>query len=181
MKKILVTFLFLTATTSIAFGQTEKGRMGFYGGLTAQSYSHSDQTGTDFYLRFYPSFLIFIEDNIALQPGITANYTLFQSGHAFGIGTNIGLNYYFGQSEVKPFITATAGYNSNKTYVNNGTLSSDGINLGGGIGVMYFINNSVGISTSLNYTRFIDYHAGNANVMNNLFTFGVGISYILPK
>lgn len=182
MFKSLTVVLLSVIFATIANAQTEKGRLGIYGSLSAATTTANGISGTNFSVAMSPAVLYFVADNLAISPGIGAMYSGWSNGHSVSASIGGGVDYYFGSSDFKPFVGVNVSYRTSK-YVQAGVSSpsDDGLGYGGVIGLDYFFTNSTAIATTVNYARYTTYHSAYSNATNSSLSMGVGITYILPK
>jgi hypothetical protein len=123
-------------------------------------------------LSFSPSAGIFFAHNFAAGGQLMLSY--LKSGGAkttaFGIGPFV--RYYFTNSNVKPLLQASIGYQTQKVTVSgiSGTNSYASFFLGGGVAV--FINENVSLEPIMGYTN---------NDGTGGFNFGMGFQVYLSK
>ncbi len=178
--KNLPIFLTILFSYSLTFAQTEKGNFIISGNTNLNVLFSNTTVGTDSIetgkikdnqFAFSAGAGYFFLDNLSL--GVSATYAYEYTDTKPGIysGTNIGtitqsltimpqLNYYLPVAgKLKPFIGIGLGYlwlegkdsrvndNENKIY------SMSGLSLSGGLGISYFINQSISFDLGFQYQR----------------------------
>jgi hypothetical protein len=182
--KIAITMLLFTFTT---YAQITKGNW-MFGGSAAFSYSKTDDknnniTGTTINYSSVGSYNILIEPNIGyfftdkIAFGCKLNYiNSFLEGSKFdsdGMSLSLGpyLRYYFLKKEKDYNIFIEPAY---YRFINRSIGNSNGLGIKSGL--VIFMNKSVGIETSFNYSRF----SGSKYDSNEIFI-GLGFQIHLEK
>ena len=163
---ILSAFVLLS---SVAFGQTEKGKWTVSGNTSLQILN-TGESGYDnkTNITLNTSAGYFVINNLAIgvsfaavsQEGYSAIsiihtepngwQSIKQEIHHVSISVLPTATYYFPTaSKIKPYIQAGIGYGTTKISFN----FTDGLALGGGGGIAYFINKNVSLDFGLQYLR----------------------------
>ena len=165
MKKlnILILLLALTTCNAIIKGQANQGKVIIKGStsfsLTSMSSKiEGDMLGTQeeestTTLIFNPGIGYFVIDNFAISLEINYEYMSSKSpglgsSHASEILAGPFIYYYFGQSNIKPYIGAGVLLGS---YKSGSSTSSDIFGYGAGAGLAIYVRESVAFDFSLNY------------------------------
>lgn len=161
------TFLFLAAlfftAASPVFAQTEKGRW-MVGGSGTGSFDTDDDGIKQTLVLLTPSAGYFVARNVALGAGLPLFYSRFKfttgnqtDSRAATVGLSPFARFYFGQSQVKPFLQGQVGYaqtwsKSSGTFGGGNFSNTDGqFVYGGAAGVAFFLNEHSSLDLSLNY------------------------------
>lgn len=186
--------------SALAQAQTEKGRWTV--GAQVGDLSYSD-TGEPFNIRNFsismsPSAGYFVAKNLVIGASVPVSFLAYRSSAPPNSGqfkanyTSVGLapfiRYYVGSARLRPFASASYGYtqnwirqtdaNTGREQKSNGNFSSYAV----GVGVAYFINNTVSLDASLNYTN--SFRAGQSlfstgQSANNNGSLGLNIGFRL--
>lgn len=186
MKKHLLALLIAT----VAIGVTAKAQIqqGYYligGNLSNISVGFSD--GTPFSLTITPKVAWFRNDKLAI--GGYANLGIATekgAGTTFNYGVGPLARYYFGSSDVSTtttsarrstrfFLEGTVGIQGQNT---SGGSSTNGLGLGIGPGVAYFINQNIALEGLLKLDNTFGF--GN-NGSDTRLNFGLGFQIYLPR
>jgi len=214
MKKISLSALVLVIMTSYnqSFAQTEKGSS-FSGPGLDMGYSYSSSKGSLYntisqnvfiYTGFWTGH--FVADNLAIGPGFGVWYQLnkntsgdyYRKSISLSIGLSPFIRYYFGNNQkTKLFIQVDGGISYGVSF-DEYTLW-DGIqyvikqdqsnNLSGhagiAMGVAYFINQVIGIESSLSYLYTYNQYSQNSDFDTKTNThalgIGIGLNYYFAK
>ncbi len=182
MKKILTLLLLATMVATVSHAQLQKGNVlvggdlgNFRLGLDKASY---------FTVDISPKAAWFIQDNVAV--GAYLNLGLITAKGAntettYGVGALA--RYYFGPNQVntetilqhtRTFLEGNVGIEGDN--VSHGA-STNGLGLGIGPGIAYFITPNIGLETLLKYNGIVGF--GNDGARNNL-NLSVGFQIYLP-
>lgn len=169
MKKTILPILLAILCGTAATAQTEKGNVLIGAGLA--DINAGIMKGGDaidyFSISLYPRAGFFVKKNFAL--GANVGLGLAKSGPitTYSYGIQPFARYYLGPKKTKFFGEAGVGYFGNTTYGAPWWVdrNQSGVMFTIGPGVSYFINQNVGIETSLlvrgvhmGYTKGIEYH-----------------------
>ena len=182
MKKIITLLLLATSVASVSHAQLQKGNVLVGGDLG--KFSLGLDKGSYFTVDINPKAAWFIQDNIAVGAYVTLG---LQTAKNSNTQTNYGVGalarYYLGANQVNTesvlkhtrlFVEGTAGIEGNN--ISHGP-STNGLGLGIGPGVAYFITPNIGLETLLKYNGIVGFgSAGSTNVLN----LNVGFQVYLP-
>ncbi len=180
MKKNLlaVAVVILTASFS-ASAQLQKGNVLIGGDLAGFDLGLNE--GATFNMSLTPKAAWFVKDNVAL-----GGYVDLGLSTAKGSGTNAsyglgGLGrYYFTRADVdvakqtRFFVEANAGFQGVNT---SGGNSTNGIGLGFGPGLAYFVTPSVALETLLKYNGILGF---GSSATSSRLQLGLGFQIYLP-
>ncbi|NVO10707.1 MAG: outer membrane beta-barrel protein [Bacteroidales bacterium] len=201
LKFFLSVFILMLFVFSV-YGQTTQGTF-LLGGDSKLDFSAmnskwktdngSGSSGSSMSFQLSPKIGFFIIDNLAigvkLPIGISyqedKNHNKFSST---SLGISPFIKYYFGTSNIKPYLNSSAGFSSltaKDNPVNGSTIKSTtgmfSFDLGGGFGIFLNDKVSVDIGVGYNYTSYKD-KENNDNNYRNIYSglgLGVGISISL--
>lgn len=182
MKKILTLIVMATLVASVSNAQLQKGNVLVGGNLA--NFSLGLEKNSYFTLDISPKAAWFIQNNIAVggyvKLGlITSNGSNTQTN--YGVGALA--RYYAGPSQINTdailkharlFVEGNAGLEGSN--VSHGA-TTNGLGVGIGPGVAYFITPNVGLETLLKYDGII---GGGNNTLNNSLDFNIGFQVYLP-
>lgn len=181
MKKIIALFAFGSLAATAATAQLQRGNVLVGGNLAGLDFNLDSGGQLDFNLS--PKAAWFIRDGVAV-----GGYARLGLATAKGAGTNVGYGvgalarYYFngsqvptGSSKVRAFVEGTAGIEGFNASVGG---STNGLGLGIGPGIAYFITPNVGLEGLFKYNGIVGF--GNAVTTNNL-GLEVGFQVYLPS
>lgn len=178
MKKLIFTLLLSSAVVSGLMAQTEKGNV-LWGANVGNIQLDFQKGSTQFGIDLNPKIGYFIQDRLAIGPEVTIGYHTTSGDDIFNYGVGAFGRYYLykGEAEVSNnsrwFIEANAGING----VNTGGSNTNGLGLGIGPGVAYFLNKNVALEALLKYNFTAGF--GNSTTANRL-GLGVGFQIYLP-
>jgi hypothetical protein len=173
----------LFSTTAVA--QTQKGNLMVGGTLSNFGLDFLEGGGTRFQMDLTPKIAYFVRDNLAL-----GGYLRFGLETAKGAGTNtnygVGVlgRYFVEDQKVRQlefskrsrfFVEANAGFGGNNRSLTD--ASNNGLDLGIGPGLAYFITPNVALEALLKYELTVGF--GSATTSNRL-NLGVGFQVYLP-
>ena len=161
LKFFILSVLLVSSVSS--FSQTERGKL-VIGGNSGLSYNSFFADGESIStISLNAGLGYFIVDNLAV--GINGN--LVNLNTDFGNGTIYGIipsaTYFFGKSQLKPFLSVGLGY---MNFYKEGVLAYGGIG-----GLAYMIKENLSFNVSLQYLRL----SKDGQGLNNLAT-GLGFS-----
>lgn len=182
MKKIIALLMLATSVASVSHAQLQKGNV-LVGGDIA-NFSLGLDKGSYFQVDIAPKAAWFIKDNIAV--GAYVNLGLITAKNS-NTQTNYGVGalarYYAGANQVNTdaflkhtrlFVEGNVGIEGNN--VSHGP-STNGLGLGIGPGIAYFITPNVGLETLLKYNGIVGFgSAGSTNAIK----LNVGFQIYLP-
>jgi len=187
MKKIV---LLLCATVGL-FGITRSSAQLQQGnllvGATLGDMNLGLQSGnTSFSLSISPKVGWFILDNVVLGGEVKLGFSTDSKGTDISYGVGAFGRYYFGQKEMvlmkhaRFFGEASAGINGVNVDPKGpeGSTNTNGLGIGFGPGVTYFITPNIGLEALLKYDLTVGF--GNATTSNN-FGLHVGFQIYLPS
>lgn len=167
MKSILTVLVLLAVISTTTNAQLQKHAK-IIGGGVSMNYTpetHSFIAAVSTFVQY------FVADNFALGGGIGASYFSDRRSDSHAISIYPAARYYFSvESSLNPFVYAGVGY----AYYHSGSLSGSGVGANGGVGLVYFINQHVGVQGVL------DYYHGFIEDGFDTFTFGVGLQIYIP-
>ncbi len=182
MKKTLSLFfagIFMLSVTG--YSQIEQGNI-LVGGNIA-NFNIGLEKGSVFSMTINPKLGFFIKDNLAVGPDILLGLQSFSGTTAFNYGIGALGRYYFGDKQnISPlrhsrfFLEGTAGFRG--ANVSNGGSSTNGLGLGIGPGLAYFITPNIGLETLLKYNGLVGF--GNETTQSDL-NLSVGFQIYLPS
>ncbi len=169
--------------------QAQKGKYLIEGGmnlsamLSFEEYmqgSSVTSTGRGYQINFLPQAGYFVTDKFAvglLTQFSYANYTNYHTDQEeINLTAGPYFRYYFGKSNIRPFLTVDAGYGYLKT---NGSGKYKGFVGDGGFGTLFFFSKNLAINTQLlyNYSKLKNdgYPATKAKANGVKFIFGVAL------
>lgn|SRR5690606_6431516 len=180
MKKINT--LFLVAVMAISApavnAQIQKGNL-MVGANLADLGLGFQSGATTFSLALSPKLGYFIEDNIALGGEVKIGLNTGGGATVFNYGIGAFGRYYIGDSEAillkhsRFFLEANVGISG----VNSNNASTNGLGLGFGPGIAYFITENIGLEALFKYNNTIGF--GNSVVAHRL-SFNLGFQIYLP-
>ena len=208
MKKLVCILVILMTSRSLVHAQTEKGR--WTAGVNIGSVSYQDYNSIkQFAVNLTPSAGYFIKDNLLIGTGVPLSLSTYKTGVTnpyltktvtMGVGLSPFVRYYFGKSALKPF--AGLSYSYTYTHYKYEPLPLFGSNESASgystywtptLGLAYFINRSIAVNASLNYTisesktvYFSPTQSGASRIIDNtqkskLFSLGVGFQLFFGK
>lgn len=195
----MVIFTYLTFA---AYGQTDKGKLLIGGGSTLDFSSLNSTWKTDddegdagkmTELEFSPQIGYFVIDNLAVGVELPITYSSETDEDDYKYSTTaIALapfvRYYFGTTNIKPYLHGSAGYGTMKMKEDPPGGASDDefvgmfiYSLGGGLGI--FLNEKVSLDIGLGYVSASakpeeDYDV-NFRVIGSGFGIGIGFAIVL--
>jgi hypothetical protein len=182
-QKTLLLLVALIFTAFVVKAQIQRGNVLVGAGIS--NFNYSLTKGHDFSMRIDPKAAWFIRDNFALGA-----YVTFGLSTAKGVGTKVDYGvgplarvYVAGDAlaavrHTRLFVEANVGIegtNNNQTVPKN---STNGLGLGIGPGLAYFITPNIGLEGLIKYQGIIGF--GTA-VTTSQLNFGVGFQVYLPN
>ena len=137
--------------------------------------------GSVFTMRIDPKLAFFIQDNIALGGYIDLGLISGSGVTTFDYGVGVLGRYYFAGNNddllrhSRFFAEANAGITGQN--VSHGGSSTNGLGLGFGPGLAYFLTRNIGLETLLKYNGLIGF--GNATTQSDL-RLNIGFQIYLP-
>ncbi len=185
MKKILLALVVVTTfSVTHANAQLERGNAIVGGDIANFNIGLKKNTGYD--IQLDPKAAWFIKSNIAVGPYV--NFELSKSNKEAPTETSYGVGalarYYLGVNQVntesllrhtRAFIEGNAGIAG--TNESDGGGSTNGLGLGFGPGIAYFITPNIGLETLLKYNGLIGFGSTTTQSRLNL---SVGFQIYLP-
>ena len=186
MKKHLLAILIASAAISTtATAQIQRGNYMIGGDLANLSLGLSD--GRPFTLNITPKVAWFRNDNLAVGGFVDIGLNTAEGqGTVFTYGIGPLARYYFGSADVST--TTTSARKSSRFFV-EGTLGLQGVNVSGGNstnglgvgigpGLAYFVNENIALEGLLKYTKAFGFGNDGGSSMLQL---GVGFQIYLPR
>lgn len=182
MKKIIFSAYLLTITL-VVVAQTQKGTV--LVGADLMNFGINFQKGnTQFQLNINPKAAWFIQDNLAVGAEVITGLNTQKGATSFNYGIGALARKYFGTESTnltrttKWFAEGNAGfYGTNLTGTNIAKTSTNGIGLGFGPGLAYFLTSNIALEALAKYNFTIG--LGNSTTNNNI-GFGLGFQIYLP-
>jgi hypothetical protein len=184
-KQVLAFCIALAALTMTAKAQLQQGYYLIGGDLGGFSLGLSD--GRPFNLNITPKVAWFRNNNLAIGGFVDLGLSTAEGqGTVFNYGIGPLARYYFGSTEVST--TTTSARRSSRFFL-EGTVGLQGINvsrgsstnglgIGIGPGLAYFINQNIALEGLLKYTKAVGF--GNDGG-SSLIQFGLGFQIYLPR
>ena len=181
MKKIITLLLLATSVASVSHAQLQKGNVLVGGDLA--NFNLGLDKGSTFTLDLKPKAAWFIQNNIAVGAYVKLGLSTAKNFTQTTYGVGALARYYLGANQVntesilkhsRVFVEGNAGLEGNN--VSHGA-TTNGLGLGIGPGVAYFITPNVGLETLLKYEGIVG--GGNDGARNNL-VLNVGFQIYLP-
>ena len=178
---MMATVLFAVSANA----QTQRGYYLIGGDLGGFSLGFSD--GTPFNLNITPKVAWFRNDNLAIGGFVDINLSTAKgAGTTFNYGVGPLARYYFGAPAVNTtttsarrssrfFLEGTVGLQGINT---SGGSSTNGLGIGIGPGLAYFINQNIALEGLLKYNKAFGF--GNDGG-SSLLQFGLGFQIYLPR
>jgi len=182
MKKIIVALLvFSTMAIGKTNAQLQKGNVLVGGDLA--DFNLGLNKNSDFQMTINPKAAWFIQDNVALGAYVNLGLDAVKGATATTYGVGALGRYYLGANEVntasvlkhtRAFVEANVGIEGSN--VSHGA-STNGLGIGFGPGIAYFITPNIGLETLLKYQGIVGF--GNAP-LNSRLDLNVGFQIYLP-
>lgn len=184
MKKILLSTLVAVITFTTAKSQTQKDWY-IIGGQLSDLSLNFQEGNTQFALNLMPRVAWFVKDNFAVGGEVLIGLNTAKGYTQFNYGIGPIARYYLPQrdltitSKTRFFLDANAGiYGQNVKTTGNPSTSTNGLGLGIGPGLAYFINQNIALETLLKYKVNVGF--GNSTTNNNI-GLSIGFQIHLPK
>lgn len=185
MKKHLLALFIVTTVATATKAQIQEGYYLIGGNLSDISLGLSD--GRPFNLNITPKVAWFQNNNLAIGGFVDIGLSTAEGqGTVFTYGAGPLARYYFGTTAVN---TATTSARRSSRFFLEGTVGLQGVNVSGGSstnglglgigpGLAYFINQNIALEGLLKYTKAFGF--GNDGG-NSLLQFGFGFQIYLPR
>lgn len=185
-KHLLVLILTTAAFTATVSGQTQRGYYLIGGDLADISLGLSG--GSPFSLSLSPKVAWFRNDNLAIGGFVDVGLSTAKgAGTSVNYGVGPLARYYFGTPVVNT--TTTSARASSRFFlegsvgiqgvnVSNGS-STNGLGIGIGPGLAYFVNQNIALETLLKYTKVFGF--GNDPDGISVLQLGLGFQIYLPR
>lgn len=165
MRALLLIIFLLLIINLHGYTQTEKGS--FLIGGSGNINWPLRKSGNFFSFNISPQGGYFVGNNLAL--GVKPSFSYFQSDSDFykNYGVNLGISpfirYYLGPSQLKLFFQGSLGVAHSAESFNDG-ISTYASNYNSffqniGVGLVYFVNENIGLEGLLNYDHYIKFHS----------------------
>jgi len=183
MKKTIATLsaLFIIIT---AFAQTQKGNI-LVGADLAGIGINFQEDNTRFSFNLNPKAGWFFKDNAVLGPDVNFGINTQKGATSVNYGLGLFARKYFGEGATnlsrttKWLLEANAGfYGTNLSGDNVVNASTNGLGIGFGPGIAYFINQNIALEALLKYNLTIGF---GSSVTNNNIGIGLGFQIYLPN
>lgn len=187
MKKHLLSILIATAAMTLtAKAQIQRGYY-LIGGDIA-NFRLGLNNGNPFDMNIIPKAAWFTSDNLAVGGFVDIGLsTVKGGGSTFTYGIGPLARYYFGSAAVNTtttsarrssrfFVEGTVGFQGEN--VSNGN-STNGLGIGIGPGLAYFVNNNIALEGLLKYTKAFGF--GNTENGASILQLGLGFQIYLPR
>jgi len=141
---------------------------------------------TSFSISIEPKVGFFIQDNVAIGPAVNLGFSTDNTGTIINYGVGAFGRYYVSDKNMvlmkhaRFFGEASVGINGVNSDPKGsvGSTNTNGLGLGFGPGVAYFITPNIGLEALLKYDLTVGF--GNATTLNN-FGIHVGFQIYLPS
>lgn len=184
MKKVVLTTFTLLAITLASQAQTQKDWY-LIGGSVSDLGIDFQEDNTAFSFNLTPRVAWFIKDNFALgaEALIGLNTSRGFTSVTYGIGP---IARYYMTSRAIPsvkktrwFLDANAGFNGTNIKVNeNAAVNTNGLGIGVGPGLAYFINQNIALEVVPKYNLTVGF--GNSTTTHSI-NLNLGFQIFLPK
>lgn len=188
MKKHLLSILLVTVTTTLALTARAQIQRGYYligGDLAGFSLGLSD--GKPFNMSITPKVAWFTTDKLAVGGFVDIGLSTAEgAGTTFNYGVGPLARYYFGAADVS---TSTTSARRSSRFFLEGTVGLQGVNVSGGSstnglgigigpGLAYFVTDNIALEGLLKYTKAFGFgNDGGASLLQ----LGVGFQIYLPR
>ena len=174
---------FMALATNQAHAQLQKGNILI--GADLMGMSADFQSGnTTFNLAIHPKVAWFIQDNIAIGGMVNLGLTTGDGFTTFSYGVSALGRYYIADKQVQLlkqsrfFLEGNVGISGQNTKVDGSdNVSTNGLGIGFGPGIAYFITPNISLEGLLKYNLTVGF--GNSTT-NNQVAFGLGFQIYLP-
>jgi hypothetical protein len=184
MKTLLTTLLFACLGILASNAQTERGNVMW--GASVSNIGVDFQSGnTAFSLEVTPKIGYFIQDDLAVGPEVLLGLNTSEGFTSFTYGVGGFGRYFLGASpdtEVlrgsRWFLEANAGLTGSNVKVEGlPSTHTNGLGIGFGPGLSYFVTNRIALEGLLKYNLGVGF--GNATTTNRI-NLGIGFQIYLP-
>lgn len=165
-----------------AFSQTQKGYY-IIGAQLAGIDLNFQNSQTSFGLQLQPQVAWFVKDNMAIGGQVLIGLNTAKGYTSFNYGVGALGRYYVADkatqitNKSRFFLEANVGLTGNNTKVGGSSTNTNGLGLGFGPGLAYFINQNIALEGLVKYNLGIGF--GNSTTTNNIH-FNLGFSIHLP-
>lgn len=185
-KHLLALFIATAALTATSKAQIQQGYYLIGGNLSNISLGLSD--GRPFSLNITPKVAWFRNNNLAIGGFVDIGLSTAENqGTVFTYGIGPLARYYFGSTDVSTattsarrssrfFVEGTVGLQG--VNVSDGGATTNGLGIGIGPGLAYFINQNIALEGLLKYTKAFGF--GNDGG-SSLLQLGIGFQIYLPR
>ena len=180
MRKVFLLSMTFLCIITTGIGQLQRGNVLVGGDLT--NIDLNLNKGGNFSLAIQPKAAWFIRDNKALGAYFDLNLTTAKGeGTSVGYGVGALARYYFGDRDMQLtrhtrfFIEANTGIEGYNPAVGDNT---NGLGIGAGPGIAYFITPNVGLEGLVKYRTIVGF--GSAPSSSNL-SFNFGFQIYFPR
>lgn len=182
MKKIFLTTSAIFIITA-AFSQTQKGNV-LVGADLAGIGLNFQEDNTQFNLNLNPKAAWFINDNLALGPEVMLGLNTQKGATSIDYGVGVFGRKYLGAGATnlarttKWLLEANAGiYGNNLSGDNVEKTSTNGLGLGFGPGIAYFLNQNISLEALAKYNLTVGF---GSSTTNNKLGINLGFQIYLP-
>ncbi len=102
-------------------------------------------------IEFSPNAGYFLFDNFALGAKLVTSYDELGDLNVTSLGVGPFARYYFGKTNIKPFVAADCDFQNQKIKTSVGSSTENAFNFFLGGGAAFFINENVAVETILGY------------------------------
>lgn len=183
MKRQIFTCAVLLLTVSGAFSQTQKGSV-IVGADLANIGINFQEGNTQFSFDLNPKAGWFIKDNVAIGPEVNLGINTQKGATSIDYGVGVFGRKYFGANAtnlsrtVKWYVEANAGFaGTNLSGDEVEKTSTNGLNLGAGPGLAYFITDNIALEALAKYNLTVGF---GSSTTNNHIGIGLGFQIYLP-
>ena len=182
MKTLILTTCLLVMF-SFGFAQTQRGNV-MVGADLANIGLDFQEGNTQFNFTVNPKVAWFIQDNTALGAEVQLGLNTQKGATSFSYGIGALGRRYFGPGATnlarttKVFVEVNAGiYGTNLSGTNVVKTSTNGLGLGAGPGIAWFINQNIAVEALAKYNLTVGF--GNSTTTNSI-DIGLGFQIYLP-
>lgn len=182
MKKIILSACSLLLM-SVAFSQTQKGNV-LVGADLAGLGLNFQEGNTQFSINLNPKAGWFIKDNTVLGAEVILGLNTQKGATSVNYGVGAFGRKYFGEEisnlsrSTKWFMEANAGiYGTNLSGDNIESTSTNGLGVGFGPGLAYFLNENIALEALAKYNLTVGF---GSSTTNNNIGLGLGFQIYLP-
>lgn len=182
MKKGSLLFAAMLFFGLCTFAQTQKGYYIIGAQLAGMDLNFQNKS-TSFGLELTPQVAWFVKDNMAIGGYVTLGLQTSKGYTSFDYGIGALGRYYIADkatqitSKTKFFLEANAGISGNNTKIGGSSTNTNGLGLGFGPGLAYFITDNVALEGLIKYNLAVGF--GNSTTTNNIH-FNLGFAIHLP-